>query len=370
MKKNLDTQLLHYWKDFESNLKASRVGWLGVRSSSKKFQFFNSSISEHSDSWIISFRKEKGKCFPVAVLKAIKEPIVDVVNDQKYVDFVYFDPWKSFTVNRPTDTTDLRKFYELGAEIASHFSVECTFQGQSGLQLISNDEMLRLISKAREFKGNDLEIYAGARLPVKGSRTESPVFDKEQPAEGPDQTNPIDEFLKNKLSHSVAPDIDAAPKADLQSTEREDLQNISNQVFLEYSNKPGEDVDAIVKRRIGQGPFRTLLQKTYGTTCWLSGLADSRSLIASHIVPWSLSDAIQKTDPENGLLLSVSWDALFDKGYVSFDDDGHLICSDLLNEDTVKCLGLSKQSTISRDFMTPTRKKNMAEHRQKHGFKV
>jgi hypothetical protein len=370
MKSNLNTQLLHYWKDFEPNLKASRVGWLGVRSSSKTFKAFNDSISESSDSWIISFRVEKGKCFPVAVLKAIEDPIVDVVNDKGYVEFVYFDPWKSFRLNRPTDTTDLRKFYELGTKIASHFSDKCTFQGQSGLQLISTDEMLEFVSKATSFKGEDLSLWAAARLPVEKRVAESQLPSGVQPAESQNHGNDIDDILKNPLSIPTAPDVDEAPKVNLRANLLEDLGNVSNQVASEYANKPGEDVDAIVKRRIGQGPFRTLLQKTYGMSCWLSGLADSRLLIASHIIPWSLSDPIQKTDAENGLLLSVSWDALFDKGYVSFDDDGNLLCSDLLNEDTVKCLGISKQSTISKDFMTPTRKKNMAEHRKKHGFKV
>lgn len=151
---------------------------------------------------------------------------------------------------------------------------------------------------------------------------------------------------------------------------QEELEKVLDQVAVEYANKPGEDVDAIVKRRVGQGAFRALLQKTYGTSCWLSGLEDGRLLIASHIVPWSLSDSIQKTDPENGLLLSVSWDALFDKGYISFDDDGQLLCSDLLNEDTVRCLGISKQSTLSKTLMTEQRKKNLGWHRKHHGFKV
>lgn len=161
---------------------------------------------------------------------------------------------------------------------------------------------------------------------------------------------------------------DAASNDELLTAIQEDLGKASNLVAFEYANKPGEDVDAIVKRRIGQGPFRALLQKAYGASCWLSGLADSRLLIASHIVPWSLSDPTQKTDPENGLLLSVSWDALFDKGYVSFDDDGQLLCSDVLDESTVKCLGISRLSSLSEGLMTVRRRINFSWHRKQHGF--
>ena len=159
-----------------------------------------------------------------------------------------------------------------------------------------------------------------------------------------------------------------APIEDVSASLEKELEIAANQIEREYLNKPGEDVDVIVKRRIGQGPFRTLLQKTYGTSCWLSGLADTRLLIASHIVPWSKSLPSQKTDPENGLLLSVSWDALFDKGYISFDEFGNLLCSDLLNEATTKCLGISKQSALSKNLMTEPRKQNLAWHRKQHGF--
>ena len=358
-------QLIYYWKEFELNLKNKRVGWLGVSRPSTVFKNFNDSISELSDSWIIAFRKMEGKFFPVAVLKATKKPIVEVVNDQGYVDFVYYDPWKSFRLNRPTDPDGLRKFYELGEEIASHYSDNCTFNGLTGLHLISSNIMLELISKARKFKGNDLEIYAGTRLVETERSTELTLADLGNADGTPGKGNAPDKTLHQPMSETVAPRID-----DNQLNDQEDLRNVSDQVHLDYANKPGEDVDVIVKRRLGQGPFRKLLQKIYGTSCWLSGLTDSRLLIASHIVPWSSSDSSQKTDPENGLLLSVSWDALFDKGYVSFSDDGILLCSDWLNEDIIKCLGVSRKSTLSAHFMTVRRRENLAWHRKQHGFKV
>ena len=46
------------------------------------------------------------------------------------------------------------------------------------------------------------------------------------------------------------------------------------------------------------------------------------------IVPWSecKSDA-HRLDVHNGLLLSALWDAGFDAGLISFDDDGRPLCS-------------------------------------------
>lgn len=58
-------------------------------------------------------------------------------------------------------------------------------------------------------------------------------------------------------------------------------------------------------------------------------------LIASHIKPWASSIAEEKLDSENGFLLCPNHDALFDGGYISFDDSGQIIISDRLS--TMDC---------------------------------
>ena len=151
---------------------------------------------------------------------------------------------------------------------------------------------------------------------------------------------------------------------------RIEVVDVSDQISVAYSNQPGKDVDAIVKRRIGQGPFRNLLEEIYGVSCCLSGLSNRRLLIASHIVPWSESTGEQKTDPENGLLLSVSWDALFDKGFVSFDENGQLLSSEILDEDTARCLGVSMTVRLPEIMLTEERKKNLSWHRKNYGFET
>jgi predicted restriction endonuclease len=98
--------------------------------------------------------------------------------------------------------------------------------------------------------------------------------------------------------------------------------------------------------------------------CHLSGITQRKLLIASHIVPWSRSQQEQKTDPENGLLLSVLWDALFDKGFISFDEDGKLLCASLLDEDMINCLGISVSVSLDSTLMTKKRKSNLLWHRE------
>ena len=61
----------------------------------------------------------------------------------------------------------------------------------------------------------------------------------------------------------------------------------------------------------------------------MSGLTDSRLLIASHIVPWS-SDKANRLNPSNGLCLSAIHDRAFDKGLICLADDFTIIISDSL----------------------------------------
>lgn len=83
---------------------------------------------------------------------------------------------------------------------------------------------------------------------------------------------------------------------------------------------------ALQKTRIGQGPFRTALLARWEGKCPLTGIAEPALLRASHIIPWNRceSDA-ERINPENGLLLSALWDAAFDRGLVTFADDGAAI---------------------------------------------
>lgn len=72
----------------------------------------------------------------------------------------------------------------------------------------------------------------------------------------------------------------------------------------------------------------------------------------------------RKTDPDNGLLLAVNWDAVFDKGLISFDDQGKVIFSDDLDEITSNQLGLDRNVTLREGVLTLGRKKYLQHHRQ------
>jgi predicted restriction endonuclease len=148
----------------------------------------------------------------------------------------------------------------------------------------------------------------------------------------------------------------------------ESLKNEAENLATSLEGFYGEEREVIAKYRINQGKFRELLLKYWGGHCAVSSLSEPKLLIASHILPWSKSTPGQKGDPFNGLLLSVSWDSLFDKGMISFDNSGKAILEKLTNE-TIECLGLNiEKPIIHPDKLTSEHKQYLRKHRELHGF--
>jgi hypothetical protein len=117
-------------------------------------------------------------------------------------------------------------------------------------------------------------------------------------------------------------------------------KELDSPIVLEKTEK-----ELITKARIGQSIFkRELLAR--GTKCRLCGVCDERFLVASHIKPWSQSDHQERLDVNNGMLLCPNHDALFDKGYISFDDYGKILISDSLDQATKVFLNINENLTI------------------------
>jgi putative restriction endonuclease len=89
----------------------------------------------------------------------------------------------------------------------------------------------------------------------------------------------------------------------------------------------GETRQILTTQCIKQHFFRRAVLSSYRGRCCMSGLSDSRLLIASHIVPWS-RDRANRLNPSNGLCLSAIHDRAFDKGLISLTDDGRVMLSD------------------------------------------
>jgi putative restriction endonuclease len=106
--------------------------------------------------------------------------------------------------------------------------------------------------------------------------------------------------------------------------------------------------ETLIRARRGHGQYRQELEKVE-TGCRLTGLIDRRHLRASHIKPWCVASDDEKLDPNNGLLLSPHAEHLFDRGYISFTDQGELMVSKFLNPVVLSDWGL-KESIKPKPF--------------------
>ncbi|MCI9025196.1 MAG: hypothetical protein HFG92_12265 [Dorea sp.] len=127
-------------------------------------------------------------------------------------------------------------------------------------------------------------------------------------------------------------------------------------------NVDGASQKAIVNVRVNQDIFRNYLLKRY-KRCRLCGVENPTLLIASHIKPWAESEAKEKLDVDNGFLMCPNHDKIFDKGYITFDDDGKIIISEKLAEKENDMVFLNVDSRMHIE-LTEGNKKYLKFHRE------
>lgn len=110
----------------------------------------------------------------------------------------------------------------------------------------------------------------------------------------------------------------------------------------------GYEKEALIKARVNQDVFRDRLMKEYNSACCLSQCCvhTPEMLIASHIKPWSKCNNNEKLSRFNGLLLCPNHDHLFDKGYISFDDDGEIMISDTVDSENRMFMNVMESMNI------------------------
>jgi HNH endonuclease len=148
------------------------------------------------------------------------------------------------------------------------------------------------------------------------------------------------------------------------TTQIEDQSNNDEQV--EQSIRGRSDIGATEKKQLvlsrrGQGVFKANVRLNE-SACRVTGISDPKHLRASHIKPWSKSNDEEKLHGCNGLLLAPHVDHLFDKGYISFEDDGQLVISPKLSVSVLtswnipKNLDTGKFNREQASFLTYHRK--------------
>lgn len=119
----------------------------------------------------------------------------------------------------------------------------------------------------------------------------------------------------------------------------------------------------MITTRTAQSRYRSALEEMWGGKCPLTGVSIPALLRASHAKPWKDCTDAERVDPYNGFLFESRIDALFDHGYISFDDDGALIISPRLTEEDKRMLGLH---TVAQKLpkVIPEHRPYMCWHRE------
>lgn len=117
--------------------------------------------------------------------------------------------------------------------------------------------------------------------------------------------------------------------------------------------------EQLVRSRVGQGTFRFQVLARE-KSCRLTGVSDKRFLIASHIKPWKDCSNAERLDGSNGLMLAPHVDKLFDRGWITFQDNGDFLVADAAKE-IVSAWGLT--SNLNVGSFTLEQRRYLSYHR-------
>ncbi len=103
----------------------------------------------------------------------------------------------------------------------------------------------------------------------------------------------------------------------------------------------------LVTSRVGHGAYRKRLIHRWEYKCAVTGFDKPQILIASHIVPWKDANNQERVDVNNGIILSPTYDALFDRHLISFEDTGKIILSDQFRDLDYRKIGVTGNEKIT-----------------------
>lgn len=165
----------------------------------------------------------------------------------------------------------------------------------------------------------------------------------------------LPDFVRIGIAGSV-PVTDFGLRPDHADAIAADIQDI------EAAGLPPTTRSALIEARLGQGRYRRQLLDKWTGACAVTGCTVQAALRASHCKPWRESDNAERLDPDNGLILVATLDALFDAGLITFADDGTMLVSHLLDPTEREMLGLPAPL---RRAPTPKQARYLQHHRQR-----
>jgi putative restriction endonuclease len=122
----------------------------------------------------------------------------------------------------------------------------------------------------------------------------------------------------------------------------------------------------LTQARLGQGKYRDGMLALWDSKCAVTGCDLLAVIRASHAKAWRHSNDVERLDPNNGLPLIATLDALFDRGLIGFDDEGKMLVSATLQENDMALLGLPQNL---RRAPTDNQRIYLGQHRDRYALK-
>jgi putative restriction endonuclease len=207
--------------------------------------------------------------------------------------------------------------------------------------------------------GTQSDKDVGWQVPVRFRELETPVRPKDHAAElaatlparhSPIRANgdgnqgvylaAVPPAMAGVLRLLLGSQADTAERKIKESIGRDFSDDVEESRLQQRTDLGPVEKETLIRARRGHGRYRQDLERIE-IGCRLTGLIDRRHLRASHLKPWCESNDQEKLDPNNGLLLSPHTEHLFDRGYISFTDEGELLVSRFLNPVVLSDWGLT-----------------------------
>lgn len=141
-------------------------------------------------------------------------------------------------------------------------------------------------------------------------------------------------------------------------------------LIKEYETEPAPESLTKKSYRVGADKYRRAVID-HMPQCPFTLITEERLLIASHIKPYIACMKEGREDQAlhhlNGLSLSPTYDRLFDQGFITFTDEGDLICGTQLNAITWSRLNINPASK-KRMRIFPEEREEYLEYHRRHVF--
>lgn len=119
----------------------------------------------------------------------------------------------------------------------------------------------------------------------------------------------------------------------------------------------------VILARRGQGKFRERVSMIE-RACRITRVNWPEHLRASHCKPWrDCTSNDERLDGENGLLLTPTADHLFDRGFISFENNGDLLISPVVHWESLKRMGIPPDKRRNVGALSEGQRRYLEYHR-------